>query len=336
MKLILQKLFSYQKLSQQEARELMLSLAEGKLKPAQMAALMTTYIMRPISVQELTGFREALLELCIAVDLGDMQTIDLCGTGGDGKNTFNISTLSSFVVAGAGYKVAKHGNYGVSSLCGSSNVLEALGYHFTNEPKVVQDQLEAVNISFLHAPLFHPALKSAAPVRREMGVKTIFNMLGPLVNPAQNTHQCVGVFNLELARLYTYLLQQSGRQFSILHALDGYDEISLTGAFKRITNKGEKVLTPEDLHLPKLQAEQIAGGEGIEDAAEIFRNILQGKGTEAQNAVVLANSTQAIQCFDFEKSYADCLSEAKDSLLGGKALETFEKLIKISQPLTSS
>jgi anthranilate phosphoribosyltransferase len=284
--------------------------------------------MRSITIDELQGFRDALMELCVPVNFNGQQVLDIVGTGGDGKNTFNISTLSSFIVAGSGNKVAKHGNYGASSISGSSNVMEQLGYRFTNDQDVLKKQLDEANICFLHAPLFHPALKIVGPIRKNLGVRTFFNMLGPMVNPAIPEYQLVGVFNLEMARIYNYLLQQTGKAFTIIHTLDGYDEISLTGDAKVITNKGEKILTPEDLGKRPVSPEDIHGGNSVEEAAKIFLKILKGEGTWAQNAVVIANAAMALQCIGKYKDYEVCYSIAVESLESGAALASLNKLVK--------
>jgi anthranilate phosphoribosyltransferase len=303
------------------------NIATGKYDPHQIAAFMTTYGMRSIRVEELGGFRDAMYDLCLKVDFDGYDLIDMCGTGGDGKNTFNISTLASLVVAGAGYHVAKHGNIGVSSGCGSSNVMEALGYQFTNDIDKLKRQLDEANICFLHAPLFHPAMKTVAPIRRALGVKTFFNMLGPLTNPANPRFQSVGVFSLELARLYAYLYQNTDKQYGIIHALDGYDEISLTGDFKIIGNSGENYYTVEELGFEPIPAGDLAGGENIEEAAKIFKTIIGGRGTTVQNNVVLTNAAFAIKTFHPERSFGDCYYEAEESLLGLKALNSLNKLV---------
>jgi len=287
-------------------------------------------MMRNISVDELEGFKDALLELCIPIDLNNYNTIDLCGTGGDNKDTFNISTLSAFITAGAGIKVAKHGNYGVSSSCGSSNVLENLGIKFSNDQSFLQKCIEKSGICILHAPLFHPAMKHVAPIRKELGLKTFFNMLGPLVNPSSPKNQMVGVFNLELARLYSYLFQKSNKNFSIIHSLDGYDEISLTGKVKIISNKSEKILDPIDFNLKILDPKSIKGGKSVSDSAKIFMNILNNKGTNPQNNVAIANSGVAISTVE-GTSIEDGIEKAKESLNSGKALEAFKILKKISK-----
>ncbi|WKK59146.1 anthranilate phosphoribosyltransferase [Sphingobacterium sp. BN32] len=327
MKEILAHLFEYKSFTRKEAYDILTNIATGKYDSHQIAAFMTIYGMRSIRVEELGGFRDAMYDLCNKVEFKGYDLIDMCGTGGDGKNTFNISTLASFVVAGAGYHVAKHGNVGVSSGCGSSNVMEYLGYQFTNDQNELQAQLERSNICFLHAPLFHPAMKTVAPIRRALSVKTFFNMLGPLTNPANPKFQSVGVFSLELARLYAYLYQGTDKQYSIMHALDGYDEISLTGDFKIITNAGENYYTPEEIGFSPINAADLAGGDTVEDAAKIFRKIIQGEGTDEQNNTVLANAAFGIKTFHPEKSFGDCYYEAESSLLGLKALNSFNQLI---------
>lgn len=326
MKKILTHLFEHKRLSRKEAKDILVKISNNEYNHSQIAAFMTVYLMRAISVEELEGFRDALLELCLKIDLGDLESIDIVGTGGDGKNTFNISTLSCFLVAGAGYTVTKHGNYGVSSACGSSNVLEHLGYSFTNEADQLKKQLDQANICFLHAPFFHPAMKAVAPIRRELGVKTFFNMLGPLVNPIQPKHQLLGVFNLELSRLYQYILQQTNRNYSIVYALDGYDEVSLTGDFKLRTQTGEKLLSPSSFGKKIYKQEDLHGGNTVPEAAKIFVDILEGNGTPAQVDVVTTNAGLAIQCFDASRSLEDCIAEAKESLLSKKALDRFKKL----------
>lgn len=330
MKDVLNKLFKYQSLSREEAFSILSNLATGKYNQSQMAAFLTVFLMRSITVEELEGFRDAMLELCVRVPAEGYNAIDLCGTGGDGKNTFNISTISSFVVAGADQHVVKHGNYGVSSVSGSSNVLEYMGVKFTNDLGVIQKSLDQSGICFLHAPLFHPAMKNVAPVRKELGVKTFFNMLGPMVNPAFPKNQLVGVFSLELARLYGYLYQNTDKNFVILHALDGYDEVSLTGGFKMIRNEEEAVYYPEDLGFERLREEQLHGGVTIEDSAVIFQNVLNNRGTEAQKSAILANAGLAI-AVGKEIDIASGIAEAKESLESGRAFQTFKKFLDINK-----
>ncbi len=329
MKEVLNKLFKYQSLSREEAYTILSNLATGQYNNSQMAAFMTVYLMRSITVEELEGFRDAMLELCVRVPADDYNAIDLCGTGGDGKNTFNISTISSFVVAGAGQNVVKHGNYGVSSVSGSSNVLEGMGARFTNDVDTIKKSLDQSGICFLHAPLFHPAMKNVGPVRKELGIKTFFNMLGPMVNPAFPKSQLVGVFSLELARLYGYLYQNTDKNFVIVHSLDGYDEVSLTGGFKVITNDQEAVYEPEDIGLKRLTQEQLHGGESIDDAAKIFQNVLANQGTEAQEQAILANSGLAIATGK-QLSIEEGISQARESLTSGKALESFKNFLAVN------
>ena len=290
---------------------------------------MTVFMMRNITVDELSGFRDAMLELCIKIPAEGYNAIDLCGTGGDGKDTFNISTLASFVVAGAGYHVAKHGNYGVSSVCGSSNVLEYLGCKFSSDVGRIMKSFDQSNIAFLHAPLFHPAMKNVGPIRKELGVKTFFNMLGPMVNPAAPTNQMVGVFNLELARLYGYLYQNTEKNFLIVHSLDGYDEISLTGDFKYISNEGEAIGTPSLLGLSYLNAMDLSGGSDIKSSAKLFQAILDCKGTNSQNNVVIANAGMAIATIN-GSPFEAAVEEARTSLISGKAKSTFSKFLEIN------
>jgi len=330
MKEILNQLFEHKKLSRDQAKEILIDISQEKYNSSEVAAFISVYLMRGISVEELDGFRSALLDLCIKVDLEGMQSIDVCGTGGDGKNTFNISTTAAFVVAGAGYKVSKHGNYGVSSICGSSNVLEHLGYNFGNDVPKLKKQLEKANICFFHAPLFHPALKSVGPIRKQLGVKTFFNLLGPLVNPCRPSHQLVGVFNLKTMRLYQYLFEKSETNYCILHSLDGYDEVSLTGNVKVVQSNKEQLANPVDFNLPTYNPSEIFGGDDVPAAAKIFTDILSGHGTDAQNDVVSINAALAIQTFKANQSINDCLLEARESIQSGQALNSFKQMISLS------
>lgn len=330
MKAILNQLIRHEQLTSENARRVIINIAEGKYNPSQIAAFLTVFMMRGISLEELEGFRNALLELCNEVDLSQFNAIDLCGTGGDEKNTFNISTLSAFVTAGAGVKVTKHGNYGVSSGCGSSNVLEALGINFSNNSDYLKRCLDQAGICILHAPLFHPAMKNVAPVRLELGVKTFFNMLGPLVNPAFPKYQLTGVYNLELARLYYYMFQKTDKQFMVLYSLDGYDEISLTGATKVFSNNGESVLTPQDFGISANTSSSISGGETVDSSVAIFMNILQNNGSQEQQNVVYANAGMAIATAE-NLTPIQGFEKAKESLTSGKALSAFKTLQKLSQ-----
>jgi anthranilate phosphoribosyltransferase len=327
MKNILDQLIDQQPLSRDQAQEIMHRIANEEFSEAEVAAFLTTYLMRPISVDELTGFRQALMELSLKADFGDFEAIDLCGTGGDGKNTFNISTLSAFVVAGAGYKVIKHGNYGVSSISGSSNVLEYLGYKFTSDTDKLKRQVDEHNICFLHAPLFHPAMKAVGPTRRNLKVKTFFNLLGPLVNPASPSHQLVGVYDLHVARLYQFFLQQLNRKFIIVHGLDGYDEVSLTGASKVIGNNMESIINSKDFGLGQYEASGIYGGQSVAEAGRIFTDILERNGTRAQEDVVIANAALAVQCFEPNRPLLECVIDVRDSLYNGSALRALKSLL---------
>jgi anthranilate phosphoribosyltransferase len=329
MKKILQILFEHKVLDRATAKEVLVNIGKGVYNEHEVTAFMTVYLMRSITIEELQGFRDALLELCVSVDLDGHETIDIVGTGGDGKNTFNISTLSCFVVAGTGQKVAKHGNYGASSISGASNVMEQLGYKFKSQNEKLKKEVEEANICFLHAPMFHPALKTVGPIRKNLGIRTFFNMLGPMVNPANPKFQLVGVFSLEMARIYNYLLQQTEKNFTIIHSLDGYDEISLTNDTKVITNEGEKIMTPEQLGKRMVEPSDIYGGSSVEEAAKIFLKILKGEGSWAQNAVVLANAAMALHSTGNFKTYDESYNAAVESLESGKAYNSLTGLIEL-------
>lgn len=331
MKEILNDLFEYKHLGKAAAKTILKNLARGEYNNSQVAAFLTVYLMRSITVDELEGFREAMLDLCIPVDLADYDPMDLCGTGGDGKDTFNISTLASFIVAAAGQPVAKHGNNSVSSVCGSSNVLAHFGARFSSDPGKLKKSIEQTGICYLHAPLFHPAMKNVGPIRKELGVKTFFNMLGPMVNPAFVKKQLVGVFSLELARLYGYLYQRTDSRFVILHSLDGYDEISLTTGFKVVKKDSEEILYPEDLGLNTFNQKELHGGNSVEEAAMIFYNILEGKGTGAQSEVVTANAAMALWVGGTAKTLGEAVALAKETLISGKALAVFGKFIELNK-----
>lgn len=329
-KTISSRLYRHEVLDYRSARELMGQLSEGQYRPAEVASILTTFKMRPIQLEELRGFQDELLERAIPFHPCREQCIDLCGTGGDGKDSFNISTLAAFVVAAAGYPVVKHGNYGVSSLCGSSNVLEQLGARFTNDPGQLNRQLEEANICFLHAPLFHPAMKAVAPIRREMKTRTFFNMLGPLVNPARPTHQLTGVFSLSLARMYHELQTGNGRRYTVIYSLDGYDELSLTGPAKIYQNQREWAVYPSSLGLEELQAQELRGGESLAEAASIFMDTLSGKEDGPRSRVVAANAALGLQTFT-GAPFSDCYEEALEALRSGKALAHFQLFIQLNQ-----
>jgi len=326
MKETLTYLFEGNVLSQVKAKEVLTELASGKFSEAEMASFLTVYMMRKITPQEILGFREAMLGLAVSVDLNEYSTIDVCGTGGDGKNTFNISTLSAFILAGAGAKVVKHGNYGLSSPCGSSNIFEYFGYKFSTDNDKLKKELEECGVCYFHAPIFHPAMKNIGPVRKALKVKTFFNMLGPMTNPARPQNQFVGVFSTEAQKLYAEVYQLAGIRHGIAHSIDGYDEISLTGDFRISSNGKDDLYSPESIGFSIITPEELHGGNTVEEAAAIFLSILEGKGTKTQNDVVIANSAFALACYFPEKSLPDCIEIAKESLNSGKALKVFKKL----------
>lgn len=330
MKNILNRLIQHETLTREEAESVLIQISNGDHNSSQIAAFLTVYMMRNTTIAELEGFRDAMLQLCIPVDFSAYNTIDLCGTGGDGKDTFNISTLAAFVTAGAGIKVAKHGNYGVSSISGSSNVMEQMGIRFSSDPEFLNRCMDQAGIAVLHAPLFHPAMKNVGPIRKELGVKTFFNMLGPMTNPAAPKNQLMGVFSLELARMYAYLYQKTELNFTIIHSLDGYDEISLTGPAKSISNTVETFLKPEDFGVSLLQQSEIRGGDSIAASAKIFTGILAGQGTIAQNNVVCANAAAAIATVN-KMPLKAAFELAQESLLSGKALQTLQKIQALSR-----
>lgn len=330
MKDILYRLFEHQYLGRDEAHRILHNIATGCYDDAQIASLITVFLMRNISVDELMGFREALLDMRVPVDLAEYKPIDIVGTGGDGKNTFNISTAACFVVAGAGYKVVKHGNYGATSVSGASNVMQQHGVKFTTDVGQLRRSIEDCNLAYLHAPLFNPALKAVANVRKHLGVRSFFNMLGPLVNPVMPTYQLLGVYNLPLLRLYNYTYQESGTQFAVVHSLDGYDEISLTGEFKVATADKEKLYTPEMLGFQRISEADLDGGETPEAAARIFDAVLEGTATRAQRDCVIANAGFAIHVIRPELPVADCIAEARESLEAGKARATFLRFLSLN------
>jgi anthranilate phosphoribosyltransferase len=329
MREILNHLFEHKTLTRQESERVLTNIAQGSYSESEIAAFITVYLMRSITVDELSGFRDALLNLCVRIDLSEFDTMDVCGTGGDGKDTFNISTLSTFVLAGTGLKIAKHGNYGVTSACGSSNIMEYFGYKFQTGQEKLKLEIEKCGVCFLHAPLFNPAMKNVVPVRRALKVKTFFNMLGPMVNPSFPRKQLIGVYSLELARLYNYLYQQSSTQYVIIYSLDGYDEISLTSDFKYILNGVERIISPEQLNFKRVHSSELEGGRTVQEAADLFIRILKGEGTTTHNNVITANAMMALKCYHPDRSFDECREIAADSLLSGKALASFKKLIEI-------
>jgi len=330
MKDTLNHLFAGTTLTKEEAHHALVGIAEGRYSDAEIASFLTVFRMRTVKAEELAGFRQALLDLCLAIDLSEYNTIDVVGTGGDGKNTFNISTLSCFILAGAGYKVTKHGNYGLSSVSGASNMFEYFGYQFSNSPDILRREVEEAGICFLHAPLFHPAMKNVGPVRKALKVRTLFNMMGPIINPSFPKNQLVGVSDLETMDLYHHVFAESGQNYVIVHGLDGYDEISLTGDARFVSNLTEDNLSAADFGFSTVKPEELSGGNSVEDAAKIFRSILEKNGSAAQQNVVIANAALGIRCISPDKTLADCVAEASESLKTGKALSAFKKLMALN------
>ncbi|MFI3295385.1 MAG: anthranilate phosphoribosyltransferase [Rikenellaceae bacterium] len=330
MKKILSQLFEYESLSVDQARELFLNIANGAYNQAQLASLITVFLMRNISLEELDGFRSGLLELAQPLDFGTHDYIDIVGTGGDGKDTFNVSSCASVVVASAGYKVVKHGNYAASSVSGASNVMENHGVRFSNDNDLLRRSLDESNLVYLHAPVFNSAMRAVAEVRRNLGIRSFFNMLGPMINPASPRYQLLGVYNLAMQRLYCYMFQKYGKEFSVVHSLDGYDEISLTSAFRVSSTSGEKIYQPEDLGFERCAQSALYGGATTDEAARIFSSVLDGSSTVAQRDCVVANAGFAINVIEAEKSIEECLAIAREAISSGRALQTFKRFVAIN------
>ena len=330
MKTILTRLFNHEELTVEESKQILLNISREMYPEAQIAALLTVFQMRSITVDELAGFREALMETRIPIDFAPYRPIDIVGTGGDGKNTFNISTCASFVVAGAGYKVAKHGNYGATSVSGASNVIEQHGVRFTNNPDILKRSMEECNIAYLHAQLFNPAMKFVGPVRKALGVRTLFNLLGPLVNPCQPAYQLLGVADLAQMRLYTNVFYRLGIDFAVVNSLDNYDEISLTDEFKVMTRHYERIYRPQALGFSAVRPEELSGGACKEDAARIFDNILNNRAEAAQTQCVIVNAAFAIQVMEPEKEIEECIAIARESLESGRALTCLKTYVELN------
>ena len=324
---LLRSLLEHQRLGKDEAQKLLLDMVNGVYTDVEMAALLTAFCMRPLALSELEGFAEALMSCCVRLDFSTFNTLDICGTGGDDKHTFNISTLTALVVAGTGQKVVKHGNYAVSSHCGSSDVLEHVGYVFTSKSSLLKKQLEEANICFLHAPLFHPCMKRVRTVRKALGLRTFFNILGPLVNPSRPNAHLLGACTLELARLYHFFLQPRATKYTIVHSVDGYDEISNTGHSYVLNSGGQRMISPQEMGLQPCQAGDLHGGQSVAESAEIFLSILSGKGTLAQNEVIIANAAWALRTAEPSKSLLKCVDQAKTSLESKQAWRSFQKLL---------
>lgn len=330
MKKYLLQLIEGNTLTQEDTHEIMLNIVEEKYNVQQIAALLMALQTRGVTVDELLGFRQGLLETGKYMDFTEYDTLDIVGTGGDGKNTFNISTCSAFVIAGAGYKVTKHGNGGSSSVSGASNVLQGHGVKFTDDINQLKRSLEEVGICYFHAPLFAYGMKFVGPTRKALGIPTCFNLLGPLVNPCHPKNSLHGTANQAQLRLYTNLHQKIGDNFGVITSYDGYDEISLTSGFKICTNDFEKVFTPVDLGLKYVKQSDIFGGETAMEAMKIFDSVLEGTATEAQKNVVIANAACGISIMDKNMSMADSVATARESLDSGKALQTFKKFLELN------
>lgn len=331
MKKTLNRLIDHQTLSRDEARDLLLSLTSSEVNESQIAALLTTYLMRSITIDEILGFRDAMFTMTKQVDLTAYDAIDIVGTGGDGKNTFNISTLASFVVAGAGYNVAKHGNFGATSVSGASNVLEYFGVKFSSDESRLQKSIEKSGVAYLHAPLFNEAMKRVAPVRKSLGIRTLFNILGPLINPARPNKMLLGVYNLKLARLYAYIYQQTGQKFAIVNSLDGYDEISLTSDFKVIHPDYEEICSPSDFGFHQYDQQALSGGSSIASAATIFEQVLNNTSTVPQKNCVILNAAYAIQICNSGISINEAIDAATKSLESGAAKKAFSTFLTINE-----
>jgi anthranilate phosphoribosyltransferase len=326
MKKLLGNLISSSHLTAEESREAIVLIGSGEVNAAQIAAFLMGIQQKGISVDELKGFREGMLELAIPIDLSAFDPMDVCGTGGDGKDTFNISTTSAFVVAGAGQNVAKHGNHGVSSPVGSSTVLEHLGVKFTNDVDFLRSKIEKAGICYLHAPLFHPAMRFVGPIRKELGIKTFFNILGPLMNPAKVQKQLSGVFDITTFELYKNLFLSSGTKFGVLHALDGYDEVSLTGDFRFANGQSDDLLSPSNFNFKRINPQELSGGETLEESGKIMINILKNQGSKAQTDTVIINAAIALSVARDIK-IEEGIAQAKESLESGKAFQSLELLV---------
>ena len=323
-------MFEHKSLSREESRRVLLNIADGRYNDAQLSAFMTVFLMRSITQDELSGFRDAVLERRNPVNLDDYEAIDIVGTGGDGKNTFNISTATCFVVAGSGRKVVKHGNFGARSVSGASNVMMQHGVKFTNDNDLLRRSLDESGVAYLHAPLFNPALKSVGPVRKALAVRTFFNMLGPLVNPVMPKYQLLGVYNLKLLRLYDYIARQQGVNCTVVHSLDGYDEISLTSPFKVAAADGERLMDASMLGLSQVRQIDLYGGDSVEEASAIFDRVLAGRGSKEQADCVIANAAFALKTLEPAMSLADAVATARESLESGRALEAFRRFVTVN------
>lgn len=331
IKAIFNRLLNHEELKREETKELLIAITRGELNDAEIAALLTAIQMRGISVEELLGFRDGILATGVPVPLDCDRYIDVVGTGGDRKNTFNISTTACFVIAGAGYKVAKHGNYAATSVSGASNVIKNHGVNFTADLDKLNRSINECGIVYLHAQLFAKAMKFVGAIRKALPFPTFFNLLGPIINPSKPQCQLLGVANLDQMRLYQQVYQKIGIDYGIVNSIDGYDEISLTGPFKVTTAAYERVFKPADLGFDIAKPEEIQAGATEEEAKDIFDNVLANKALPAQKNIVLANAAFGIQVYEKgKKTIEECIEIARESIDSGKALSTFKKFVKLN------
>ena len=330
MKQYLELLIEGHELSRNDTYNIMLNITREKYSVQEISALLMGIQMRGVSVDELLGFRDGLLDTGKSIDLSNYNTLDIVGTGGDGKNTFNISTCSAFVIAGAGYKVSKHGNGASTSVSGASNVLEGHGVKFSSDPDIHRRSLDEAGICYFHAPLFAYGMKFVGPSRKALRVPTCFNLLGPLVNPGRPKNSLHGTATQTQMRLYTSIHQKLGDNYGVITSYDGYDEISLTSGFKIATNHFEKVYTPKEMGLNYVYSEDIYGGRNASDALQIFDNVLENRCSNAQKEVILANAACGISVMDRNIGMEDSISIARESLESGRAMQCFKKFVEIN------
>jgi len=316
----LKKILRQEQLNINESEAFIHAIANDEFSEVELGGILTAIQMRGLTLDEFKGFRNALESYADRVSLYTNEAIDVCGTGGDGKDTFNISTTTAFILSAMGYKVIKHGNYGVSSICGSSNVLEYLGFNFTKDEQVLNQQLEKQNICFIHAPLFHPVLKKVAPVRKQLGVGTFFNAMGPLLNPIQPKFQLTGTYSLELAKIYQVLLRDKRQSFKVVYALDRYDELTLTADARVLGNNSDEILNANSFGVEVTSPENLKGGS-IEQSANMLRSILGGHASEELINVVASNTALGMSCFHPEKQYKILFEEAKAFISSGQAIK---------------
>jgi len=331
MKDILNRMLNHEELTYEETKNIIFGITKGEYPEEQITALLTGLQMRGVSVEELLGFRDGILATGVPAILDCDRYIDVVGTGGDCKNTFNISTTSCFVIAGAGYKVAKHGNYAATSVSGASNVIQNHGVTFTADVDKLNRSINECGIVYLHAQLFAKAMKFVGPIRKALQFPTVFNLLGPIVNPSQPKCQLLGVANLNQMRLYNQVYQRIGIDYGIVNSIDGYDEISLTGDFKVTTNHYERLFKPSDMGFPLSKAEELRGGATEEEAAQIFDAVLKNEALPGQKNIVLANAAFGIQVMEKgKKSIEECIDIARESIDSGNALSVFKKFVELN------